>query len=123
MYRRDDNVTKTIYPKQPKHFVKLGRKKIERLFRVKAKSIFTYQKLLKNIKVKCLISLVLVIKLQCCQVWISTFQSIHTDQNGVLGRVVTRKDLKKSFKKYWNKLHLQIIWYGENIVKQEIVTE
>ena len=42
-----NNVTKEIYPKynHPKHFVKLGRKKIERLikrigiFRVKAKSI------------------------------------------------------------------------------------
>ena len=43
-----NNVTKNIYPKynRPIHFVKLGRKKIERLiqrigiFRVKAKSIF-----------------------------------------------------------------------------------
>ena len=42
-----NNVTKNIYPKynHPKHFVKLGRKKIERMikkigiFRVKAKSI------------------------------------------------------------------------------------
>ena len=43
-----NNVTKNIYPKyyKPEHFVKLGRKKIERLiksigiFRIKAKSIF-----------------------------------------------------------------------------------
>ena len=43
-----NNVTKNIYPKynQPKHFLKIGRKKIERLinkigiFRIKAKSIF-----------------------------------------------------------------------------------
>ena len=43
-----NNVTRKIYPKynKPEHFVKLGRKKIERLikkigiFRVKAKSIF-----------------------------------------------------------------------------------
>ena len=43
-----NNVTKEIYPKfyKPQHFVKLGRKKIERLikrigiYRVKAKSIF-----------------------------------------------------------------------------------
>ena len=43
-----NNVTKNIYPKyhQPEHFVRLGRKKIERLirkigiFRVKAKSIY-----------------------------------------------------------------------------------
>ena len=49
-----NNVTKDIYPKynQPKHFVKLGRKKIERLikrigiFRVKAKSIFYLSKTL-----------------------------------------------------------------------------
>ena len=49
-----NNVTKNIYPKhnQPKHFVKLGRKKIERLinkigiFRVKAKSIYFLSKIL-----------------------------------------------------------------------------
>jgi endonuclease-3 len=43
-----NNVTKDIYPKyfKPEHFVKLGRKKIEKLikkigiFRVKAKSIY-----------------------------------------------------------------------------------
>ena len=43
-----NNVTKDIYPKyyKPKHFVKLGRKKIEKLiksigiFRIKAKSIY-----------------------------------------------------------------------------------
>ena len=43
-----NNVTKNIYPKynKPEHFVKLGRKKIERLiksigiFRVKAKSVY-----------------------------------------------------------------------------------
>ena len=49
-----NNVTKNIYPKynKPKHFVKLGRKKIERLirsigiFRVKAKSIYKLSKTL-----------------------------------------------------------------------------
>ena len=49
-----NNVTKSIYPKynRPEHFVKLGRKKIERLikrigiFRVKAKSIFFLSKIL-----------------------------------------------------------------------------
>ena len=49
-----NNVTKNIYPKynRPKHFVKLGRKKIERLikkigiFRVKAKSIYFLSKTL-----------------------------------------------------------------------------
>ena len=49
-----NNVTKNIYPKynKPIHFVKLGRRKIERLikrigiFRVKAKSIFYLSKIL-----------------------------------------------------------------------------
>ena len=49
-----NNVTKYIYPKyyKPTHFVKLGRRKIERLikrigiFRVKAKSIFYLSKTL-----------------------------------------------------------------------------
>ena len=49
-----NNVTRKIYPKynKPEHFVKLGRKKIERLikkigiFRVKAKSIFYLSKTL-----------------------------------------------------------------------------
>ena len=49
-----NNVTKYIYPKyyKPRHFVKLGRKKIERLikrigiFRVKAKSIYYLSKTL-----------------------------------------------------------------------------
>ena len=49
-----NNVTKDIYPKyyKPKHFVKLGRKKIENLikrigiFRIKAKSIFNLSKIL-----------------------------------------------------------------------------
>ena len=49
-----NNVTKEIYPKfyKPQHFVKLGRKKIERLikrigiYRVKAKSIFYLSKTL-----------------------------------------------------------------------------
>ena len=47
-----NNVTKNIYPKynKPEHFIKLGRKKIEKLiksiglFRVKAKSIFFLSK-------------------------------------------------------------------------------
>ena len=47
-----NNVTKNIYPKynKPEHFVKLGRKKIEKLiksiglFRIKAKSIYLMSK-------------------------------------------------------------------------------
>ena len=58
-----NNVTKDIYPKyyRPEHFVKLGRKKIEKLikkigiFRIKAKSIYLMSKqVLENTKVKCL---------------------------------------------------------------------
>ena len=49
-----NNVTKNIYPKyyKPKHFVKLGRKKIEKLikkigiFRIKSKSIYNLSKIL-----------------------------------------------------------------------------
>ena len=49
-----NNVTKSIYPRynKPKHFVKLGRKKIESLikrigiFRIKAKSIYVLSKML-----------------------------------------------------------------------------
>ena len=49
-----NNVTKNIYPKyyKPNHFLKLGRKKIEKLikkigiFRVKAKSIYNLSKIL-----------------------------------------------------------------------------
>ena len=56
-----NNVTKDIYPKyyKPIHFVRLGRKKIERLirrigiFRIKAKSIYYLSKtLVENIIVK-----------------------------------------------------------------------
>ena len=56
-----NNVTKDIYPKfhKPEHFVKLGRKKIEKLirkigiYRIKAKSIYNLSKiLLKNYKGK-----------------------------------------------------------------------
>ena len=56
-----NNVTKDIYPKynHPKHFAKLGRKKIERLikkigiFRVKAKSIFYLSKTLEIGRASC----------------------------------------------------------------------
>jgi len=58
-----NNVTKNIYPKynKPEHFVKLGRKKIEKLiksiglFRNKAKSVYLLSKqLIKNITEKSL---------------------------------------------------------------------
>ena len=37
--------------------------------------------------------------------------------------IQTEKDLKNFPKRYWNKLHLQIIWYGREYCKQEIATE
>ena len=141
-----NNVTKNIYPKynRPKHFVKLGRKKIERLikkigiFRVKAKSIYYLSKTLVekyNSKVP------------------STYEELerlpgvgHKTASVVMSQgfgypafpvdthihrlaqrwgltkgknvLQTEKDLKTLFpKKNWNRLHLQIIWYGREYCK------
>ena len=141
-----NNVTKNIYPRynHPKHFVKLGRKKIERLikkigiFRVKAKSIYYLSKTLVekyNSKVP------------------STYQELeqlpgvgHKTASVVMSQgfgypafpvdthihrlaqrwgltkgksvVQTEKDLKTIFpRKNWNRLHLQIIWYGREYCK------
>ena len=101
-----NNVTKNIYPKyhKPEHFVKLGRKKIETLikkigiFRIKAKSIYNLSRILVkdyNGKVP------------------KTFEELEK-----LPGVETEKDLKRLFpRKYWNKLHLQIIYYGREYCK------
>ena len=141
-----NNVTKDIYPKyfKPIHFVRLGRKKIERLirrigiFRIKAKSIYYLSKTLVekyNSKVP------------------STFEQLeelpgvgHKTASVVMSQgfghhafpvdthihrlaqrwgltngknvVQTEEDLKSLFpKKYWNKLHLQIIFYGREYCK------
>ena len=141
-----NNVTKKIYPKynQPKHFVRLGRKKIEGLikkigiFRIKAKSIYYLSKALiekYNSKVP------------------TTFEQLeelpgvgHKTASVVMSQgfghpafpvdthihrlaqrwgltsgknvIQTEEDLKKLFpKKYWNKLHLQIIYYGREHCK------
>ena len=141
-----NNVTKNIYPKfnKPEHFVKLGRKKIERLikkigiFRIKAKSIYLMSKQLlekHNGKVP------------------KTFEELeklpgvgHKTASVVMSQgfgypafpidthihrlaqrwgltngknvVQTEKDLKRLFpKKNWNKLHLQIIYYGREYCK------
>ena len=141
-----NNVTKDIYPKyfKPEHFVKLGRKKIEKLikkigiFRIKAKSIYNLSKILiekHNSKVP------------------KTFQELenlpgvgHKTASVVMSQgfgnpafavdthihrlaqrwgltngknvVQTEKDLKRLFpKKNWNKLHLQIIYYGREFCK------
>ena len=56
-----NNVTKKIYPKynKPEHFVKLGRKKIEKLiksiglFRNKAKSVYLLSKQIYSINLGC----------------------------------------------------------------------
>ena len=136
-----NNVTKNIYPKynQPKHFIKLGRKKIERLinkigiFRVKAKSIYYLSKtLVEKYKSKVpktyeeLESLPGVGHKTASVVMSQAFGypafPVDTHIHRLAQRwgltngknvVRTEKDLKNIFpKKNWNKLHLQIIWYG-----------
>ena len=136
-----NNVTKNIYPKfyKPQHFVKLGRKKIEKLikkigiFRIKAKSIFNLSKIL--------------IKKHDGKVP-KTFEELeklpgvgHKTAGVVMSQgfgypafpidthihrlaqrwgltngtnvATTERDLKKIFPKdSWNKLHLQIIFWG-----------
>ena len=136
-----NNVTKDIYPKynKPIHFVKLGRKKIEKLikkiglFRNKSKSVYLLSKILLekyNGQVP------------------NTFEKLeelpgvgHKTASVVMSQgfgypafpvdthihrlaqrwrltsgknvVQTENDLKELFpKKSWNKLHLQIIFYG-----------
>ena len=141
-----NNVTKKIYPKynKPEHFVKLGRKKIEKLiksigiFRIKAKSVYNLSKTLVekyNGRVP------------------KTFEELeelpgvgHKTASVVMSQgfgypafpidthihrlaqrwgltngknvIQTEKDLKKIFpKNKWNKLHLQIIFYGREYCK------
>jgi len=136
-----NNVTKKIYPKynKPKHFVKLGRKKIEKLiksigiFRVKAKSIYLLSKILlekhggkvpKNFED--LEKLPGVGHKTASVVMSQGFGypafPVDTHIHRLAQRwgltngknvIQTEKDLKRLFpKKSWNKLHLQIIYYG-----------
>ena len=136
-----NNVTKNIYPKynQPSHFVKLGRKKIERLinrigiFRIKAKSIYSLSKILvEKYKGKVpktyeeLEGLPGVGHKTASVVMSQAFGypafPVDTHIHRLAQRwgltngknvVRTEKDLKNIFpRKNWNKLHLQIIWYG-----------
>jgi len=136
-----NNVTKNIYPKynKPEHFVKLGRKRIEKLiksigiFRVKAKSIYYLSKiLLEKYGSKVPKTFEELEKLpgvghKTASVVMSQgfgYPAFPVDTHihrlaqrwGLTnGRnvVQTEKDLKRLFpKKYWNKLHLQIIYYG-----------
>ena len=141
-----NNVTKKIYPKynKPEHFVKLGRKKIEKLiksigiFRVKAKSIYLLSKqVIKNHKGKVPDNFEDLEKLpgvghKTASVVISqgfgqpafpVDTHIHrlaqrwglTNGKSV---IQTEKDLKRLFpKRSWNKLHLQIIYYGREYCK------
>ena len=136
-----NNVTKSIYPKynKPDHFVKLGRKKIEKLiksigiFRVKAKSIYlmskqllekhegrvpkTFEELEKLPGVGHKTASV-VISQGFGQPAFAVDTHIHrlaqrwglTNGKNV---IQTEKDLKNLFpEKTWSKLHLQIIYYG-----------
>ena len=136
-----NNVTKNIYPKynNPEQFVKLGRKKIEKLiksigiFRNKAKSVYLLSK--KLIKVhrgkvpknfKDLEELPGVGHKTASVVMSQGFGypafPVDTHIHRLAQRwgltngknvIQTENDLKRLFpKKSWNKLHLQIIYYG-----------
>ena len=141
-----NNVTKDIYPKyyKPEHFIKLGRKKIENLikkigiFRIKAKSIYNLSKIIvKNHKGKVPKTFEELEKLpgvghKTASVVMSqgfghpafpVDTHIHrlaqrwglTNGKSV---IQTENDLKRLFhKKNWNKLHLQIIYYGREFCK------
>ena len=141
-----NNVTKNIYPKyfKPHHFKKLGRKKIEKLikkigiFRIKAKSIYHLSKLLINNhggkvpKTFDELEKLPGVGHKTASVVMSQgfgFPAFPIDTHihrlaqrwGLTnGKNVTQteKDLKRLFpKKSWNKLHLQIIYYGREYCK------
>ena len=136
-----NNVTKNIYTEyfKPEHFVKLGRNKIEKLikkigiFRVKAKSIYLMSKqILERHSGKVPKSFEELEKLpgvghKTASVVMSQgfgYPAFPVDTHihrlaqrwGLTNGknvVQTEKDLKRLFpKKSWNKLHLQIIYYG-----------
>ena len=141
-----NNVTKNIYPRyyKPEHFLKLGRKKIEKLikkigiFRVKAKSIYSMSKQVleeHNGKVpktfEDLEKLPGVGHKTASVVMSQGFGypafAVDTHIHRLAQRwgltngknvVQTEKDLKRIFpKKIWSKLHLQIIFYGREYCK------
>ena len=141
-----NNVTKDIYPKynKPDHFVKLGRKKIERLikkigiFRVKAKSIFYLSTTLvekskgKVPKTYAELEQLPGVGHKTASVVMSQgfgFPAFPVDTHihrlaqrwGLTNGknvVQTEKDLKRIFpKNTWSKLHLQIIFYGREYCK------
>jgi endonuclease-3 len=141
-----NNVTKNIYPKynKPEHFVKLGKKKIEKLiksiglFRVKAKSIYLMSKqLLEKHRGKVPKSFEELEKLP--GVGHKTASVVMSQGFGVPAFAVdthihrlaqrwgltngknviqTERDLKRIFpERTWSKLHLQIIYYGREFCK------
>jgi len=141
-----NNVTKNIYPKynKPEHFVKLGRKKIEKLiksiglFRMKAKSVYLLSKQLiekHNGKVPDnfeelekfpgvghkTASVVMAQGFGHPAFPVDTHIHRLAQRWGLTNGknvVQTEKDLKRLFpKKFWNKLHLQIIYYGREHCK------
>ena len=141
-----NNVTKNIYPKyyKPEHFVKLGRAKIERMirkigiFRVKANSIYNLSKqLLEKHKGQVPNTFVELEKLpgvghKTASVVISQgFKKPAFPVDTHIHRLAqrwgltsgknvkeTEKDLKNLFpQKNWNKLHLQMIFYGREFCK------
>jgi endonuclease-3 len=141
-----NNVTKNIYPKynKPKHFIKLGRKKIEKLiksigiFRIKAKSVYLLSKQLiekhKGKVPKTFEELEMLpgVGHKTASVVMSQgfgYPAFPVDTHihrlaqrwGLTNGknvIQTEKDLKKLFpKNSWNKLHLQIIYYGRKYCK------
>ena len=141
-----NNVTKDIYPKynKPEDFVKLGRKKIEKLiksigiFRVKAKSIYlmskqllekhggkvpkTFEELEKlpgvgHKTASVVMSQGFGLPAFAVDTHIHRLAQRWGLTNGI-NVVQTEKDLKRIFpKKTWNRLHLQIIYYGREFCK------
>ena len=141
-----NNVTRDIYPiyNKPEHFVKLGKKKIEKLirsigiFRIKAKSIYNLSKILvEKYKGKVPKSFEELEKLPgvghktASVVMAQGFGypafPVDTHIHRLAQRwgltngknvIQTEKDLKRLFpKRYWNKLHLQIIYFGREYCK------
>ena len=141
-----NKVTKDIYPKynKPNHFVKLGRKKIEKLirrigiFRIKSKSVYNLSKtLVEKYKGKVpktfeqLEELPGVGHKTASVVMSQGFGypafAVDTHIHRLAQRwgltngknvIQTEKDLKRIFpKKFWSKLHLQIIFYGREYCK------
>ena len=141
-----NNVTKNIYPKyyKPEHFVKLGRKKIEKLiksigiFRIKAKSIFLMSKLILDIhngrvpKTFDELEKLPGVGHKTASVVMSQgfghpAFAVDTHIHRLAQRwgltngknvIQTEKDLKRIFpRNTWTKLHLQIIFYGREYCK------